>query len=56
MRILVVEDDCDLADNLCRALEGEGFACDVAFDGVTGLEKALAASMTLSCSTSCYPP
>ena len=40
MRILLVEDDCDLADSLCRALEGAGFACDVASDGVTGLEKA----------------
>ncbi len=40
MRILVVEDDCNLAENLCRALDTAGFACDVASDGVTGLEKA----------------
>jgi two-component system, OmpR family, response regulator len=40
MRILVVEDDYDLADNLCRVLDTAGFDCDVALDGVTGLEKA----------------
>jgi two-component system, OmpR family, response regulator len=40
MRILVVEDDSDLADNLCRALDAAGFDCDVALDGVTGLDKA----------------
>ncbi len=40
MRILVVEDDRDLADTLCRALDTAGFDSDVALDGLTGLEKA----------------
>jgi two-component system, OmpR family, response regulator len=40
LRVLVVEDDCVLADNLRRALEAAEFDCDIALDGVTGFEKA----------------
>ena len=36
MRILVVEDDKQLASALRRGLEGEGYAVDVALDGVEG--------------------
>ena len=36
MRILVVEDDKHLAGALKRGLEGEGYAVDVALDGVDG--------------------
>jgi len=36
MRILVVEDEADLAGALKKALEEEGMACDVAPDGTTG--------------------
>ena len=36
MRILVVEDDKQLAAALRRGLEGEGYAVDVALDGVEG--------------------
>jgi DNA-binding response OmpR family regulator len=36
MRILVVEDDKHLARAVKRGLESEGFAVDVAFDGVDG--------------------
>jgi DNA-binding response OmpR family regulator len=37
MRILVVEDEKGLASALRRGIEAEGFAVDVALDGVTGL-------------------
>jgi len=33
MRVLVVEDEADLADALAEALRGEGYAVDVAYDG-----------------------
>ena len=36
MRVLLVEDDSDLAHNLKRALEEDGHAVDVARDGVAG--------------------
>lgn len=36
MRILVVEDEADLAGALKKALEEEGMACDVAPDGPSG--------------------
>lgn len=41
MRILVVEDDERLAELLRRGLSGDGFAVDVAHDGLRGLEFAL---------------
>lgn len=37
MRLLVVEDEARLADGLRRGLEAEGFAVDVAANGVDGL-------------------
>ncbi len=37
MRILVVEDDKNVARAVRRGLESEGFAVDVAFDGTEGL-------------------
>lgn len=40
MRILVVEDERDLADAIARGLRREGMAVDIAFDGSDGLEKA----------------
>lgn len=39
MRVLVVEDETDLADTLSRALTEEGFAVDLAADGSEGLFK-----------------
>ncbi len=42
MRVLVVEDDADLADVIARGLRQAGFAVDVAFDGEEALEKAVA--------------
>ena len=41
MRVLVVEDQMALADNIAEGLRDAGFAADVAYDGASGLEKAL---------------
>ena len=40
MRILLVDDEVRLADGIRRGLEAEGFAVDVAHDGVDGLWRA----------------
>jgi two-component system OmpR family response regulator len=40
MRVLVVEDEHRMAANVCQALIEEGFAVDVAHDGLRGLELA----------------
>ena len=37
MRVLVVEDEQHLAEGLCKGLDAEGFATDVARDGTDGL-------------------
>ena len=37
MRVLVVEDEAALAEGVRRGLEAEGFATDVAANGVDGL-------------------
>ncbi|MCZ2849300.1 response regulator transcription factor [Modestobacter sp. VKM Ac-2978] len=42
MRVLVVEDEANLAAAVARGLRAEGFGVDVAGDGVSGLERALA--------------
>ncbi len=39
MRILVVEDEVDLADAVARGLRREGYAVDVAYDGEEALAK-----------------
>ncbi len=39
-RILLVEDEVALADGVVRGLTAEGFAVEVAHDGLAGLEKA----------------
>lgn len=41
MRILVIEDNHDLAANLCEYLEERGHQVDVAEDGLTGLHMAI---------------
>jgi DNA-binding response OmpR family regulator len=40
MRVLVVEDEIGLADALSRGLQAEGFAVDIAHDGLDGLWRA----------------
>jgi two-component system OmpR family response regulator len=40
MRVLIIEDETDLATAVKQALEEEGFACDVAADGESGLFEA----------------
>ena len=41
MRLLIVEDERELAESLRRGLIAEGYTVDVAHDGVTGLEYAM---------------
>jgi DNA-binding response OmpR family regulator len=41
MRVLVIEDDTELADAIATGLRQEQMAVDVANDGITGLERAL---------------
>ena len=41
MRVLVVEDECQLADTIAEGLRDVGNAVDVAYDGATGFDKAL---------------
>ncbi|CAN5378797.1 response regulator transcription factor [soil metagenome] len=40
MRVLIVEDEQQLADAVARGLRREGMAVDLAYDGATGHEKA----------------
>jgi DNA-binding response OmpR family regulator len=40
MRVLVVEDETDLADAVARGLRREGYAVDVAYDGDDAIDKA----------------
>jgi DNA-binding response OmpR family regulator len=44
MRLLLVEDERSLADALATGLRADGFAVDVAHDGVGGLERGLVTS------------
>jgi DNA-binding response OmpR family regulator len=41
MRVLVVEDQVDLAEDIAEGLRDQGIAVDVAFEGAGGIEKAL---------------
>ena len=41
MRVLVIEDDIDIAKNICDFLEQGGHSVDYAADGVTGLHRAV---------------
>ena len=41
MRVLIVEDEEHIVKYLAKSLEAEGFVADTAYDGPTGLEKAL---------------
>ena len=41
MRVLIVEDQVTLADDIADGLRDQGMAADVAYDGAIGLEKAL---------------
>ncbi|CAA9530776.1 MAG: Two-component transcriptional response regulator, LuxR family [uncultured Thermoleophilia bacterium] len=49
MRLLVVEDEHDLADAIAEGLRQEGYAVDVAYDGETGRRKALGRPYDLVC-------
>jgi DNA-binding response OmpR family regulator len=41
VRVLVVEDQAELADDIADGLRDQGIGADVAYDGSTGIEKAL---------------
>jgi DNA-binding response OmpR family regulator len=41
MRVLVVEDQAELADDIADGLRDQGVAADVAYDGTDGISKAL---------------
>src|SRR3981081_2756665 len=41
MRVLVVEDQGELADDIADGLRDQGIGADVAYDGPAGIEKAL---------------
>lgn len=49
MRLLVVDDETDLADAIARGLRREGYAVDVANDGEEALEKARLNSYDVIC-------
>jgi DNA-binding response OmpR family regulator len=49
VRLLVVEDEVDLADALARGLRHEGYAVDVAHDGVNALERLGVTAYDLVC-------
>jgi len=49
MRILVVDDEVELADAVARGLRREGYAVDIANDGATALEKAQLVPYDLVC-------
>ena len=44
MRVLVVEDQAELADDIADGLRDQGIGADVAYDGPAGIEKALMCS------------
>ncbi len=49
MRILVVDDEVELADAVARGLRREGYAVDVAHDGESALDKATLTPYDLVC-------
>ena len=49
MRILVVDDEIELAEAVARGLRREGYAVDVANDGETALDKASLTPYDLVC-------
>ncbi|MEJ5255525.1 MAG: response regulator transcription factor [Acidimicrobiales bacterium] len=49
MRVLVVDDEVDLAEAVARGLRREGYAVDVAFDGGEALEKVAVNAYDLVC-------
>ena len=51
-RVLIVEDDADIADVLRRSLRNEGYEVRTSADGVDALDVAAGSSPTSSSSTS----
>ena len=46
-KVLVIEDEVALADGVARGLRAEGFDVEVAYDGVSGLNRSLAPQLDL---------
>src|SRR5260370_39669083 len=44
MRVLVIEDQVELADDIADGLRDQGIGADVGYDGPTGIDKALMTS------------
>jgi DNA-binding response OmpR family regulator len=49
VRILVVDDEVDLAEAIGRGLRREGYAVDLAFDGEEALDKAAVNTYDVIC-------
>lgn len=49
MRLLVVEDETDLAEALAKGLRRDGYAVDVAFDGASALDRLSVNAYDLVC-------
>jgi DNA-binding response OmpR family regulator len=49
VRVLVVDDEADLADAVARGLRREGYAVDVAYDGDEALDKAMVNAYDVIC-------
>jgi DNA-binding response OmpR family regulator len=49
VRVLVVDDETDLADAVATGLRREGYAVDVAYDGSDALDKAMVNAYDLVC-------
>lgn len=49
VRLLVVDDEVDLAEAVARGLRREGYAVDVAFDGIEALDKVAVNAYDLIC-------
>ena len=49
MRILVVEDESDLAEGIADGLRGDGYAVDIALDGATALDRLAHTPYDLVC-------
>ena len=55
MRVLVVEDERNLADAIARGLRKRGMAVDVAYDGTPATRWRSSPGTTWSCSTATCP-
>ncbi len=55
MRVLVIEDERRLADDIAEGLRDQGMAVDVAYDGLVAVAKPTSTPTTCSSSTATSP-